>query len=199
MNNTVTYRPANINIVIKLFFWFFFSLPILAAALPMLDMLTRKQIDWPGVAALFFVLCVCVASYGFAVYYNKKLSQTVVWLANQMGLQAYVSKGVLPGFIYWPEVSGSLNGHFVLIKMTQRGRYQFTDMVLPLPLVDSQNLKNVLDKKSNTLLPDDLEIVQTQTSYVCRVRGSIVEKQVAQKVLRLFSLVTNNPLKKPIS
>jgi len=192
MNSPIIYRPWQMPLFIKIFFWLFLSLPVLAALLPLFDMLSREQKDWPGIIVLLLMSLFCGFLYSLAVRYNRKISKTVVWLAEKMQMQAYVSRGLMPGFIFWPEVSGTFKNVFVAVKFIHYGRYRFTDLILPKSLVSENNLAALFAAKANQKLPKNTDMRQNETAYILRLPGCIVEKPVAESILLAFQILTQN-------
>lgn len=191
MKNSVIYRRWQMPFIIKIFFWFFLSLPILSAFLPLYDMLSRNQIDWAGVGVLVAMVLFCGFLYALAVRYNRKITKNVAWLAEKMQMQGYVSRGIMPGFVFWPEVSGDFQGHFVLVKFIHMGRnLRLTDLIMPKPLVSPQNIALLLNAISTKKFPKYSELLQNETSYIFRQRGCIVEKPVAEDMWLAFQIST---------
>ncbi len=190
MNTTLIYRRWQMPFIIKVFFWFFLSLPILSALLPLYDMLSREEVDWAGVSVLLVMMVFCSFLYSLAIRYNRKISKNVVWLAEKMQMQAYVSRGMMPGFIFWPEVSGQFAGAFVVVKFIHYRRYRLTDLILPKSLVGERNVADLFTAQKNQKLPKDSELRQNETSYIFRLSGCIVEKPVAEDVLLAFQILT---------
>lgn len=191
MNTPLIYRRWQMPLPIKIFFWLFMALPLVGAILPMYDMLSRDPVDWAGVTVLSVMIVFCSFLYYLAIRYNIKISKNVIWLAEKMQVQAYVSRGMMPGFIFWPEVSGNFAGAFVMVKFVHYRRYRFTDLIVPKILVHEQSVAAIFAAQKTQKLSKGSELRQNDTAYIFRLRGCIVEKPIAEEVLLAFQILTH--------